>query len=156
MQAKNKSFYSLKGGYPTIFASNVFHNSHLIQKCIQNSSCCWFCIHYWIKWELWKTFDTKMIGWIHFSFFEDLYIEKSQRFFQSSFHFKFTSHEKFMWYIFISPWDHRFRRQFFWGIVFKWLNFFMNRFYMILSWTFACCFILEWLDTRMSWFDVTF
>ena len=27
---------ALKGGYPIIFASNVFHNSHLIQKCIQN------------------------------------------------------------------------------------------------------------------------
>ena len=26
----------LKGGYPIIFASNVFDNSHLIQKCIQN------------------------------------------------------------------------------------------------------------------------
>ena len=26
----------LKGGYPIIFASNVFHNSHLIQKCTQN------------------------------------------------------------------------------------------------------------------------
>ena len=26
----------LKRGYPIIFASNVFHNSHLIQKCIQN------------------------------------------------------------------------------------------------------------------------
>ena len=26
----------VKGGYPIIFASNVFHNSHLIQKCIQN------------------------------------------------------------------------------------------------------------------------
>ena len=26
----------LKGGYPIIFASNVFHISHLIQKCIQN------------------------------------------------------------------------------------------------------------------------
>ena len=26
----------LKGGYPISFASNVFHNSHLIQKCIQN------------------------------------------------------------------------------------------------------------------------
>ena len=26
----------LKGGYPIIFASNVFHNSHLIQKRIQN------------------------------------------------------------------------------------------------------------------------
>ena len=26
----------LRGGYPIIFASNVFHNFHLIQKCIQN------------------------------------------------------------------------------------------------------------------------
>ena len=26
----------IKGGYPIIFASNVFHNSYLIQKCIQN------------------------------------------------------------------------------------------------------------------------
>ena len=26
----------LKGGYPIIFESNVFPNSHLIQKCIQN------------------------------------------------------------------------------------------------------------------------
>ena len=26
----------LKGGYPMIFASNVFYNSQLIQKCIQN------------------------------------------------------------------------------------------------------------------------
>ena len=25
----------LKGSYPIIFVSNVFHNSHLIQKCIQ-------------------------------------------------------------------------------------------------------------------------
>ena len=31
------------------------------------SSCCWFCIYFWIKWELWKTFDAKMIGWTHFS-----------------------------------------------------------------------------------------
>ena len=23
------------------------------------SSCCWFCIRIWIKWELWKIFDTK-------------------------------------------------------------------------------------------------
>ena len=23
------------------------------------SSCCWFCIQIWIKWELWKIFDTK-------------------------------------------------------------------------------------------------
>ena len=33
MNAKKEE---LKGGYPIIFASNVFHNSHLIQKCIQN------------------------------------------------------------------------------------------------------------------------
>ena len=33
---KDKNFLSLKGGYPIIFALNVFHNSHLIQKCIQN------------------------------------------------------------------------------------------------------------------------
>ena len=26
----------LKGDYPIIFATNVFHNPHLIQKCIQN------------------------------------------------------------------------------------------------------------------------
>ena len=45
----------LKGGYPIIFASNVFHNSHLNQKCIQNQ-----------QQLLWKTFDTKMIGWSHF------------------------------------------------------------------------------------------
>ena len=29
--------------------------------------CCWFCIHFCIKWELWKTFDAKMIGWTHFN-----------------------------------------------------------------------------------------
>ena len=51
-----KSGYFLKGGYPIIFASNVFH------------SCCWFCIHFWIKWELWKTFDAKIIGWTHFRY----------------------------------------------------------------------------------------
>ena len=27
---------TLKGGYPIIFALNIFHSSHLIQKCIQN------------------------------------------------------------------------------------------------------------------------
>ena len=34
----SESFFinPLKGGYPIIFATNVFHNSHLIQKCIQN------------------------------------------------------------------------------------------------------------------------
>ena len=31
------------------------------------SNSCWFCIHLWIKWELWKTFDAKMKGWSHFS-----------------------------------------------------------------------------------------
>ena len=24
-------------------------------------------LYFWIKWELWKTFDGKMIGWTHFS-----------------------------------------------------------------------------------------
>ena len=43
----SQNFSNLKGGYPIIFASNVFHNSHLIQKCIQyQHSCCWFCIHF--------------------------------------------------------------------------------------------------------------
>ena len=27
---------TVKAGYPILFASNVFHNSHLIQRCIQN------------------------------------------------------------------------------------------------------------------------
>ena len=39
------------------------------------SSCCWFCIHFWIKWELWKTFDTKMIGWTHFSNFDSFILD---------------------------------------------------------------------------------
>ena len=40
--------YGLKGGYSIIFASNVFHNSHLIQKCIQNQQLLLilFCIHF--------------------------------------------------------------------------------------------------------------
>ena len=32
----SQNFSNLKGGYPIIFLSNVFHKSHLIQKCIQN------------------------------------------------------------------------------------------------------------------------
>ena len=31
-----RNHIKLKGGYPIIFLLNVFHNSHLIQKCIQN------------------------------------------------------------------------------------------------------------------------
>ena len=31
-----QNIFGLKGGYPIIFALNVFRNSHLIQKCIQN------------------------------------------------------------------------------------------------------------------------
>ena len=38
------------------------------------SNSCWFCIHFWIKWELWKTFDGKMIGWPHFRLNERLKI----------------------------------------------------------------------------------
>ena len=41
----------LKWVHPIIFVSIVFHNSHLIQKCIQNQ-----------QRELWKTYDAKMIG----------------------------------------------------------------------------------------------
>ena len=33
-----KGRFLLMGGYPIIFGSNVFHNSHLIQKRIQNKS----------------------------------------------------------------------------------------------------------------------
>ena len=51
--------------------SNIFPNSHLIQKCIHNQqlfqNSCWNCIHIWIKWESGKIFDTKMIEWSHFS-----------------------------------------------------------------------------------------
>ena len=56
--------------HPIIFVSNIFPNSHLIQKCIHNQqlfwNSCWLCIHIWIKWELGKIFDTNMIGWSHF------------------------------------------------------------------------------------------
>ena len=56
--AKNGWFYleCLKWGYPIIWFRSVY----------KISSCCWFCIHFWIRWELWKTFDSKMIGWTHF------------------------------------------------------------------------------------------
>ena len=50
----------LKGGYPVIFAPKVFHIWFRSVYKISNSY--WFCIHFWIKWELWKTFDAKMIG----------------------------------------------------------------------------------------------
>ena len=58
----------LKWVHSIILVSNIFPNSHLIQKCIQNQQlfqnyCCWLCIHFWIKWELGKIFNTKMIGW---------------------------------------------------------------------------------------------
>ena len=33
---------SIQGGYPIIFVLNVFHNSHLIQKCIQNQQLTYF------------------------------------------------------------------------------------------------------------------
>ena len=57
-QKSFKNFcHFLKGGYPIIFA---------FQSVYKISNSCWFCIHFWIKWELWKTFDTKMIGWTHF------------------------------------------------------------------------------------------
>ena len=58
----------LKGLHSIIFVSNIFPNSHLIQICMQlfwNS--CWLCIHFWIKWELGKILETKMIGWSPFT-----------------------------------------------------------------------------------------
>ena len=57
----------LKVVYPIMFTSNVFHNSHLIQKCKQNQQLLLICIHFWTKWELWKTFNSKMIEWTHFT-----------------------------------------------------------------------------------------
>ena len=61
----------VKGLHPIIFVSNIFPNSHLIQKCIHNQqlfqNSCWICIHFWIKWELRKIFDTKMIDWSPFN-----------------------------------------------------------------------------------------
>ena len=59
------------------FSIKVSSSYHLSVECFSQlswfrsvykiSSCCWFCIHFWIKWELWKTFDAKMIGWTHFT-----------------------------------------------------------------------------------------
>ena len=37
--------------------SKKFYKTHLEVFKSLHSSCCWFCIHFWIKWELWKTFD---------------------------------------------------------------------------------------------------
>ena len=45
--------------------SQLSFDSEIKENKISNS--CWFCIHFWIKWELWKTFDAKMIGWTHFT-----------------------------------------------------------------------------------------
>ena len=56
----------LKGGYPMIFASNVFPNSHLIQKCIQNQQQLLILYTFLIQMRVGKIFDTKMIGWTHF------------------------------------------------------------------------------------------
>ena len=61
----------LKWVHSIIFVLNIFPNSHLIQKCIHNQqlfwNSCWFCIYFWIKWELGKILDTKMIEWTQFS-----------------------------------------------------------------------------------------
>ena len=51
--------FILKGDYPIIFALNVFHNSHLFQKCIQNQQL--LLILYTLLNQM-RTFDTKMIG----------------------------------------------------------------------------------------------
>jgi len=61
----------LQGVYPIIFVSNIFPNSHLIQKCIHNrqlfQNSCWNCKHFLIKWELGKILDTRKIGWTPFN-----------------------------------------------------------------------------------------
>ena len=36
MKSSLGKIFFLKGSYPIVFVSNVFHNFHLIQKCIQN------------------------------------------------------------------------------------------------------------------------
>ena len=56
----------LKGGYPIIFASNVFPNSHLIQKCIQNQQQLLIVYTFLNQMRVGKIFNTKMIGWTHF------------------------------------------------------------------------------------------
>jgi len=39
MKPSSRNFFEYqKGGYPIIFASNVFHNSHLIQKCVYTAA----------------------------------------------------------------------------------------------------------------------
>ena len=48
------------------------------------SNSCRFCIHFWIKWELWKIFDGKMLGWNHFSGFTRCGIWVSSTSFQKS------------------------------------------------------------------------
>ena len=83
----------LKGVHPIIFGSNIFSNPHLIQKCIQFQllfwNSCWFCIHFWIKWELGKIFNTKMIGWTPFRW---LFFGRSV----------FLSSSNIIWYFFFS------------------------------------------------------
>ena len=59
-------YIMLKEGYPIIFASNVIHNSHLIQKCIQNQRLLLILYTLLNQMRVVKKFDTKMIGWTHF------------------------------------------------------------------------------------------
>ena len=51
----------LNRGYPIIFALNVFHNPHLIQKCILNQQqlLIWYTLLNQMR--VVKTFDSKMI-----------------------------------------------------------------------------------------------
>ena len=67
----NATSDKVKGLHPIIFVSNIFPNSHLIQKFIQNQqlfqNSCWFCIEFWYKWELGKIFNRKMIECSTFS-----------------------------------------------------------------------------------------
>ena len=57
LNSENKVIKIIKGVYPLIFVLNIFPN-------LENS--CWLCIHFWIKWDLGKMFDTKLIGWTPF------------------------------------------------------------------------------------------
>ena len=62
----------LKGVHPIIFVWNIFPHSHLIHICIHNQqlfqNSYWNSIHFWIKWELGKIFEPRVIGWFPFIF----------------------------------------------------------------------------------------
>ena len=53
---------SVKGGYPIIFASNVFYNSHLIRKCMQNQQQLMILDTFLKQMRVVKNIRLKMIG----------------------------------------------------------------------------------------------